>query len=298
MIGDRGDDDGFPSEPSVCYRVRTLNGQTESIRLDVHDLTVGALQIAVEYQFNVPADLQRLFFAGRELSPPLQLLSHFRIPPNAIIHLVPRIHPKSPSSERAANKGPAVVRSPSSPSSPSSSVAPSASLGSINNQLGDEAGHGGHFNLDHTLEVYRCALVLMFCSTIDWLYVMIWSLYNPFMIPAVTAPICGYLAARNCSWKLMPVYVVGLLAHIGYRIYTIVSWDPLLAKATSACFICFNLTVAIFACWFTHCLKTLDHYESITLRAWFASNRNTGYQAVPDGLHVQRMYQGYRPQPV
>jgi hypothetical protein len=143
--------------------------------------------------------------------------------------------------------------------------------------------------------------------------VLIWALYNPLLIPAVVAPICGYLGARNCRWNLVIVYVIALIAHVGYRIYTIIVWQPLLAKATSGCFICFNvskqspfkrhhsnlktqLTVITFGCWFAHSLRRLGEPERQTLQDWFLSSRSTNEnQVIPEGLRSHRMYQGYRP---
>jgi len=79
-------------------RVRALNGHTTEVDgLDPND-TIESVKLRVFHSMQIPTNLQRLIFAGREMQDQLKLIDA-NLQDNAILHIVVRAQAQRPTTE-------------------------------------------------------------------------------------------------------------------------------------------------------------------------------------------------------
>lgn len=199
---------------TIRVKVRSVTGQTLTIDKVEPGWDVAQLKAAIQDQESIPADLQRLIHAGRELADQESLRDAGIAADDVVVHLVVR-QARQVSDETGVSSPPEVVV--------------------VNAGAQDFPG----FISDEGQAVMQGARTVRIFAIIDCVFLLIFSLTIPILLVAMALPVAGYLGSTYYRANLLIVYQVYLLLNAALRVYL----DVLAYK--DAMFVTFNTIGAV-----------------------------------------------------
>jgi hypothetical protein len=186
--------------------LRSLTGQTVTIRDVEPSSTIAELKSRIETSEGIPAGFQRLIFGGGELEDS-STISTYNITEDCVVHLVVKQnHPLPPQSN-------------SDRYVPDDQIRDSAVV-QINfpAYYGDALGSMDPSDIESVIRRYQFSRAIRMFAVIDGIFLVLWSLRIPLTILALPLVISGYYGAKNYQIRYLFAYMFYILLNIAARL--------------------------------------------------------------------------------
>jgi len=241
---------------TLKINVKTLTGMTIVVELPAAaPNTVADIKTQIESQQGVPPHFQRLIFSGRELADE-QTLAAGGVTNNAVVHLVLR--------QNDANAHGAAVN----PNEQNNAQALALAGVPIDFNLPVNIAPPAHDPV-RVFDAARLQRFIKLFAVIDGVFLLIWSVmrfYWPLAVGVCLAA-SGYYGAVNYKAGYVALYVLYLIASIGFRCYLIYMAE----QATTMLILGVGVLVGIYVlnltCKFLLLIRRLTEADKAELRA-------------------------------
>jgi hypothetical protein len=180
---------------TITLRVRSITGQTTELHEVPYDSTVADLKARVSSTLGIPPAVQRLIFAGRELTDNLTI-NAVRITDNAIVHLVVRRGPEVPPEAQGGNEEQDV-------------------------EGGVRPGGGAAPPPGDMFSALRLGRVTRMFALLDMFFLILRALAIPVLLAFIVLPGAGFYGAKLFNPWMVCLYVLYLCLSAGVWGYAI-----------------------------------------------------------------------------
>lgn len=194
-------------------RVRALNGHTTEVDgLDPND-TIESVKLRVFHSMQIPPNLQRLIFAGREMQDQLKLIDA-NLQDNAILHIVVRAQAQRPTTEFTPIEHQV---------NPRNDITNNREGGGTHDveSLTNTSTLYHHWNVDpQVLKGLKHSRLIKVFAFLDVVVILIagTSGVQPYIFLAALLPVAGYYGVKAMNQPLMTLYFVYLLCAAVFRL--------------------------------------------------------------------------------